>query len=341
MTRGQPALLLHLSVLALASVGTSVARAADESAQAVRLERMPIVHRLQLAETLNRFDALSDGEQAAVRGLDEAVSRLDPAVQARYRVVLRKYHAWIATLDDAKKTELVTAPTVDAKLALVARWKKAERATGDGVKSKLVLGVHPGDLGGMPPFEMANLMRVWFGIDDKEKARIDSMKLLSNRIDELRRIGIEKQMIFHRFPPQEEAAIVARLEANEKVKQIFPNYAKRADLPATKKKAENRPGPLANPLHHLAESIYFSEHPPRPVALVNLVRFEAELPRWFRGSLDPLPPEDANRRLTILYRLIYPHPEEMPPPKVKSDPSRVVPETKPKPAATAPSPTPF
>ncbi len=62
----------------------------------------------------------------------------------------------------------------------------------------------------------------------------------------------------------------------------------------------------------LAENYYFIEHPPETVDPENLLRFETALPSWFRPSFDPLPPDEARRRLTILYRLVYPHPQEMP-----------------------------
>ena len=42
------------------------------------------------------------------------------------------------------------------------------------------------------------------------------------------------------------------------------------------------------------------------------MRFEAALPPWYRGEFDHLPPEEARRRLTILYRLVYPFPSDMP-----------------------------
>ena len=331
------------SILPCAFALALIALAADEPSGEIRLEGMPVEHRRQLAETLTRFDALPDDDQATVRTLDEAIARLDPAVQARYRVVLRRYHAWISGLDEAKRAELAKAPTVDAKLGLIAKWRKAERQADEKAKSRMILGVHPGDLGSMPPIEMANLLRIWFSLNDKEKARVEAIPTIPNRVFELRRLGFASQFQFQRFPPQDEAPIVARLEANDRVKTIFPGFYKRkekeqAPEPATgKKKAELRPGVLANPVHSLAESVYFNDHPPIPVSKANLDRFEADLPHWFRSSIHPLPPEDANRRLTIVYRLIYPHPAEMPAPKPKADPAKPAAEARPKPAAPATS----
>jgi hypothetical protein len=79
------------------------------------------------------------------------------------------------------------------------------------------------------------------------------------------------------------------------------NPLKKAD-PAKQEKARRR----------IATSYHFLEKPPAAVNPVHLMRFEAALPPWYRGQFDHLPPEEARRRLTILYRLIYPAPAEMP-----------------------------
>ena len=75
------------------------------------------------------------------------------------------------------------------------------------------------------------------------------------------------------------------------------------------------------PIHQLAESLYFMEHPPTPVLPGNLAQFDAQIPDWLRSTLDALPPDDARRRLTILYRQIYPPGKEIPPPP-KEEPSK-------------------
>ena len=44
----------------------------------------------------------------------------------------------------------------------------------------------------------------------------------------------------------------------------------------------------------------------------DLERFSAACPPWLHSMTDPLSPDDARQYLTILYRLLYPHPGEMP-----------------------------
>ena len=49
----------------------------------------------------------------------------------------------------------------------------------------------------------------------------------------------------------------------------------------------------------------------RPVAPDRLARFSPPYPDGIQTSFDPLPPDEAQRRLTIAYRLVFPPPEEI------------------------------
>ena len=65
-------------------------------------------------------------------------------------------------------------------------------------------------------------------------------------------------------------------------------------------------------VHCLAGNYYFIENEPKKVEPSNLFRFLSILPKVISESFTYLPPEEARRRLTILYRLLYPYPGEMP-----------------------------
>ena len=60
-----------------------------------------------------------------------------------------------------------------------------------------------------------------------------------------------------------------------------------------------------------AINYYFSEHPPKSVTPERLSEFLAAFPPWLQSAFDPHPPEEAQRRLTIVYRLVFPHPSEI------------------------------
>lgn len=299
----------HVLLAAVLLVAGPVSVNAEEESNWKRLESMPREQRVYLSERLEQFEALPSDNRTGIRALDAEIAKLDPLVQARYRAVLRRYHVWLSGLTDAQKTQLASVESLDAKLALVDKWRKAERLANNRPKLLADLGVYPGDLGTIPPFEMANALKAWFQLDPKERARIEALTPGRPRIAELIRVGAVKGIKRTRFPLAEEEALVKRIEANESVKHVFPNYYRKMDESKAKRVGMN------NPLHTLAESLYFIDHPPAPVALAHLVQFEADLPSWFRASLDPLPPEDARRRLAILYRQIYEPPAEIHPPK--------------------------
>lgn len=325
----RPSMPLMVAVLAVVALGASASD--DEEARWRRLEAMPPEHRLRLSGSLDRFDALPDEDREAVRRLDEAIAGRDPVVRARYQALLRRYHTWVTGLDDAKKAELAKSPSVAGRLKLVTAWRSEERKA----KAGLPLVVPPGDLGAIPPFEMANALRVWIELDAKERTEVEAVTPLTKRLVELRRIGREKQIPMQRFPADEESALLDRLDANPVLKAAYPRAAEKAEavFPIGKKKQDfglNRVGRL----HHLAESLYFLDHPPAPVDPANLARFEADLPPWLRSSIDPMPPEDARRRLAILYRQVYPPPKEMPAAK----PSAPGPKAGPKARPSTPAP---
>jgi hypothetical protein len=350
MPRGAnlPTLIVMMALLA------PVAHA-DDGDNWKRLEAMPRDRRVNLSATLERFDSLPSDEKAAIRELDAAVAKLDPVKQARYHVLLRRYHVWVKHLNDEQKRQLAKVDSIDARLKLVESWRKAEREADTRAKANLVFGVQPGDLGSLPPFEMANLLRIWFALDANEQERIASIVPIARQIEELRKIGWKNRIPQPRFAPSIEDKLVARIEKDQEhsVKAVFPNIyyqrekqqstydnamkqfdkdtieyekwqkdkaagkTKENEKPKVKPTPPTKPQVQGGPIHYLAESLYFTDNPPAYVSEANLLRFEAQIPSWLRALLDPLPPEDARRRLKILYRQIHPNGDIPPPPKAE------------------------
>jgi hypothetical protein len=333
--RARTILIVAFTVLAAGAV-------ADEAANWKRLETMPREQRVNLSTTLERFDTLPPDEKASIRELDAAIARLDPTVQARYRVLLGRFHVWVKGLTDAQKKQLAEVRTAGDRLVLVTKWKRAEVLADTRSKANLIFGVQPGDLGAIPPYEIANALRAWFVISDEEKKKIEKIQRLDLRISELTTLGRLHRAGMKRFPDEIEAAMFERLANDEKAKAVFPKqFARPKKDPATSKEEPGKALPKEHrlndyhPVHHLTETLYFTDNPPAPVSPENLARFEAQIPTWLRASLDPLPPEVARRRLTILYRQIYPVGQEIPPPakpdpaKVKAAPAKPTPPKKP------------
>ncbi len=62
----------------------------------------------------------------------------------------------------------------------------------------------------------------------------------------------------------------------------------------------------------LVDARFLQDYEPAPVSPANLDRFIAGVPFWVLDSLAPLPPEAARLRLHLLYRLVFPAPDEVP-----------------------------
>ena len=339
-----------IAVLAVGSIATA---RGDDADNRIRLEAMPREQRVHLSKTLDEYDVLPGPDRAAIRNLDAALARLDPDVQARYRALLRHYHVWVNGLDDAQKEQLAKAPSLEAKLALVTKWRKVEREADTRAKRNMIFGVQPGELGILPPWEMADALRIWLKLDESERKEVEKHEKVRDRLLRLWTYARTKNALRRPFPPRAEESLVTRLQEDELIQSAFRNWISKREKkaesetpkPEGAKKAElpKVGNPLQDPLHHLAESLYFSQHPPEPVMPEHLEQFDAQIPSWLRATLDPLPPDDARRRLTILYRQIYrPGQEITLPPKPDPAAAKAKPAPAAKPAATTPGvPAPF
>jgi hypothetical protein len=270
--------------------------AATENLQ--RIRTMPREERLGLWEKLKEFDTLSTSEQAAIRSLDARIAQLSPADQANYLSVLNRYHQWVQGLSEQQRTELNALPP-SQRMGMVTRLRAGERTGVAGQSTPLFLQVF--DFTSVSPFELANRLRVWFQLAPEKRAEIEAIESPSEQQKQLTKLG---QQIKHRSTGRitqvEEDALVAKLEANPQMKS-WPSLLKKAD--ATKQEKMKR---------RIAANYHFIEHPPAAVDPNNLMRFASALPSWNREQFDHLAPEEARRRLTVLYRLVFPTPEEMP-----------------------------
>ncbi len=91
----------------------------------------------------------------------------------------------------------------------------------------------------------------------------------------------------------------------------------------------NLPPKADNGLKRLELNLLRKAEEPR-VEPYRLAEFEKHMPPWVRESLDPFPPDSAERRLRILYRMVFPPGEELPapaPPKKPAAPPRNLPQT--------------
>jgi hypothetical protein len=331
----------------LAVLAPPVARG-DEDVNWQRLRSMPREQRLILSENLKRYDALDTQRKAAIRELDDQLARHPPENQVNEYSVLRRYHLWVQSLPREQKDLLNSTPP-EQRMPLVRKLLAEERST-PNLPTPLFLQV--AELNAPSPYDVAHRLKLWFELSPAERAETERLPQEKRRphLEELARK--KKVATLHRLTKAEEEKVLDRLQAHPLLKERFSS--KLADLKkvieTTKKTDEAKKAEGAR--RKVAENYYFVEHPPEQVASENLMRFDAALPSWIRAPLDHLPPEEARRRLTILYRLVFPAGREMPadikpaattaspatPPVPPAEDKARAPTQRPKPAS---SPDPF
>lgn len=268
-----------------------------------RLRAMPRERRILLSEKLQEFEALPQQEKTAVRALDHELSAQSAVNAANYHSVLDRYHRWLLTLSEEQRKTLESTPP-DRRMALVSQFRASQRRAPDNRPTPLFL-----QLAGPSPIEMARRLQIWFHLTPAERAELEK----SGAADAPRPIAeLAKQKRFKligRLTRAQEDALMEKLESDPQTKGWVHAVLKKAE--AQGKKGENSRA-VQIQRQRLADHYHFILEPPPKVTTANLLLFESILPARLRASLDSWPPDEARRRLTILYRLIYPHPEEIP-----------------------------
>ena len=300
-----------------------------------RLASMSREQRAVLAENLDTFEALDASEKTAILDIHSRLSALDPATRARYLGVLRRYEVFRQGLPEAKREALDSETDPARKLSLIASYRAEQRADAED-ESVYADALQVSDLGGIPLRMLERELVVWFNLDPVQDAkdRHDFERL--DDTQERRAMAI---------------ALIRKKGLRAKLREVdgeflVPKGARTQDeqaLAGDQAKAEfsKRKGGLAgggaladltekgfrSALMKLDEIRVLHQHDEDKVSSANLARFEDDLPSWARESLDQLPPDAARRRLTVLYRLIFPAGSEMPAPKPrevkKADPPRL------------------
>jgi hypothetical protein len=268
---------------------------------------MPREQRLALWEKLKEFDALGPIEKSAIQSLNARIMQLPVAEQANYLSVLSRYLHWLEGLSEEQRNELKSVPP-SARMALVTKLRAQERMAPSPGTVPLFLQVV--DFAVMSPFEMAHRIKAWIDLTPEKRAEIEAMPL---QVDQQRHLAELAQHVrlesSTRIAKADEDALLAKMDANPQLKNWLSSLQKKVD-PSEKKKADLTKTEKVK--RRVAANYHFLEKPPAAVEPGRLMRFNAALPPWYHGEFDHLPPEEARRRLTILYRLIYPVPSEMP-----------------------------
>ena len=293
--------VISAAVMLLAAV------AFDSEANWARLRTLPDARRAKLVENVKKFDLLyTRGQQQSLRELDRRISELPGESRTQYLDVLDRYHNWLNQLPENKQEELSALEPAD-RMALVKKLIR-DYPLSKPAASRFLRRV---DLGEYSPIELASLFMIWQGLSQAQRREIERMPAIPKRHDAMNKLA-ETQGIAH------EVTISGFDEAG--AVQRFEEFA-RSNRPLLlttelRKKKQGIGAELSRDiLRRQAINYYFSEHQPKSVTPERLSEFLAAFPPWLQSAFDPHPPEEAQRRLTVVYRLVFPHPAEIKPQK--------------------------
>jgi hypothetical protein len=296
--------LICLPVISATAV--LLAAAFDLETNWARLRSLPNARRTKVVENIKKFDLLyTRPQQTSLRELDRRINELSSESRAQYLDVLNRYHNWLNQLPDAKQDELSALPPADRMAAvkkLVADYPLAKPFAARFIRRV--------DLGEYSPLELASLFMIWQALTPEKRREIERLPATPRRHAEMNKVAQAKEI------PHE-----ISLPGFDEIKAIasFEKFARDNSRPMLiptepKKKKEGIQAELARDiLRRQAINFYFSEHQPKAVTPERLSAFLAAFPPWLQSAFDSHPPDDAQRRLTVVYRLVFPHPSEINP----------------------------
>jgi hypothetical protein len=276
---------------------------------------MPVEQRKLLAKNLERFDKLDRKERDAIEALDRELQDADPTVRARYLSVMRRYHLWLRSLPEEKRLQVESAPP-DQRLDMVVKLLKSDPAA----KSANTVWTQSSALSPKLLLQQAYWIKIWFSLTPEERKPFNNPEHANTRLTKLEELGRRKGITAERAKMEDamKETVARPLQAQTKLRNQY--LTRKAAAKAERGR------------QLLDELLYVRFAHPAPVDPANLRRFANVIPSWIRESLDPLPPDAAKHRITLLYRMIYPEGEEIPPPP------KVEPKEKPGPGGSKAAP---
>jgi hypothetical protein len=273
-----------------------VAATVDPAANWVRLRTLPRSERERLVENLRRFDlVLTREQQQALRELDRRINELEPALQMQYLVVLRRYHNWLNQLPEIKQDGLSGKPA-DERMALVKKLLQEYPVPKAHTKEFLKIV----DIGDNSPFELAAIYQIWQKLNPEDRRQVEQVPVSQRRRDAIFRLGVK-----HNLPRE----VMPEGFDEEKWSSELESFVKKTRpvllFEELKKKQESR---RAEIVRRQAINYHFLAKDRRPKAVTadHLAEFLKSFPPWLKASFDHYPPDEARRRLTVVYRLVFP-----------------------------------
>jgi hypothetical protein len=271
-----------------------VAATVDSDDNWARLRTLPRLERQRLAENLKKFDLVYDAkQQASLRDLDRKVNELEPGQRAQYLAAMRRYHNWLASLPDpAQDTIQNKAP--GERMELIKKLVK-DHPVPRAATARFLQVI---DVGDFSPFELAAMHEIWQSMSAADRHQVENMMPNARRQAFLRKGEAKRVAALQKANTFDEPEWVNALEVVAQNRQLV------AVLQEMKTKEDGRPGEI---LRRQAINFHFLEKAhPAAVDPARLAEFLASFPPWLQTCFDHHSPDEAKRRLTIVYRLVFP-----------------------------------
>jgi hypothetical protein len=285
--------LLAIALAASALVGATV----DLEENWIKVRSTPRQERQRLTNNLQKFDLLyTPDQQQAIRDLDRRINELDAAGRTQYRATLRRYHNWMNQLSETKQGELKQkAP--NERMAMVKRLLGSDPVIGTS-NARFLQFI---DVGDHSPMELASIYHAWKDLSPSERKQVETIGPGARHQNLIKRAERKKARTDSKSPEINEDKWVAD----------FKSWLLAHRKPLLNM-LETEPGG-AEILRRQAINYHYLETKKdiKAVAPEHLVQFLASLPPWLQSNFDHYPPEEASRRLTVVYRLIFPAPMEI------------------------------
>jgi hypothetical protein len=271
-----------------------VAATVDPSGNWARLSAMPPGERQRLVGNIQKFDLLySPEQQRALRDLDRQINELDPTQQAQYLATARRYHNWLESLPENKRDELKVKPPGE-RLDLIKKLVK-DHPVRRAATAKFLQFV---DVGDYSPFELSAIYQIWKSMSAAERQQVEKLQPVPRRKSFVRKGEAEKIAAELKRQEYDEAKGLRELEVFAETHKI--SFL----LQELKNKDDGRPSEI---LRRQAINFHFLErHRPKPVDPERLDDFLASFPPWLQSRFNHHSPDEARRRLTVVYRLVFP-----------------------------------
>lgn len=273
-----------------------VAAKVDPNDKWAQLRGLPRGARQRLVENLRKFDLVyAADQQKALRDLDRQVNDLDPGRRAHYLAALHRYHDWLDALPETKQDGL-KQKALGERMELIKKLLKDHPVSGAST-ARLLQFV---DVGDYSPFELAAIFQIWKSMSPDERQKVEKMQPIPRKSFLARE---EAKLVEASLKRQgfDEAKWVADFETfGGNHKNAFP-------LQDPKSKQDARTGEI---LRRLAINFHLLKSRPKSVDPSRLDHFLASFPPWLQSSFDHYSPDEAIRRLTVVYRLVFPPGQE-------------------------------